>query len=107
MHITGFSMGNYHFSQAFAPADFLSAGGYGTWDLGLFTPERFASIMHVCGGGHPIRAQNSKHVLQWVHHGEQDDIIPISASQKIVDAWTKAQSDEVKFSRYPDAAHDS
>ena len=46
-------------------------------------------------------------IIDRVHHGERDDIIPISASQKMVDALTKAHADEVKFSRYPEAAHDS
>lgn len=63
--------------------------------------------MPICGGGDTIRAKNIKHVPQWIHHGELDDIVPISASQKMVDALTKAQADEVKFSKYPDAAHDS
>lgn len=84
-----------------------SIGGYGTWDLALSTPDRFASLMPICGGGDTIRAKNIKHVSQWVHHGDRDDIIPISASKKMVDALTKAQSPEVKFSRYPEAAHDS
>lgn len=63
--------------------------------------------MPICGGGDAIRAKNIKHVPQWVHHGERDDIIPISSSRKMVDALNKAQADEVKFSRYPDTGHDS
>lgn len=82
-------------------------GGYGTWDLALSTPDRFATLMPICGGGDTVRAKNIKHVPQWVHHGERDDIIPISASKKMVDALTKAQAEEVKFSRYPEDAHDS
>src|SRR5436190_6010547 len=29
----------------------LSMGGYGTWDLGLSHPEKFAAIVPICGGG--------------------------------------------------------
>ncbi|KAL8754298.1 MAG: hypothetical protein Q9199_004442 [Rusavskia elegans] len=90
IHVTGFSM-----------------GGYGTWDLALSTPHRFASLMPICGGGDEVRAKNIKHVPQWVHHGERDDIIPISASMKMVEALTDAKAEEVRFSRYPEAAHDS
>ena len=32
----------------------LSMGGYGTWDLGLAYPERFAAIVPICGGGQVI-----------------------------------------------------
>ena len=48
IHITGFSM-----------------GGYGTWDLAMHTPNRFASLMPVCGGGDPLRASQIKHLPQW------------------------------------------
>ena len=48
IHLTGFSM-----------------GGYGAWDLALHTPNRFASLMPICGGGDPIRASQIKHISQW------------------------------------------
>ena len=48
IHLTGFSM-----------------GGYGIWDLAMHTPNRFASLMPICGGGDPIRASQIKHIHQW------------------------------------------
>lgn len=63
--------------------------------------------MPICGGGDAIRAKNVKHVPQWVHHGERDDIIPISASEKMVKALQEAGAADVRFSRYEEAAHDS
>lgn len=89
VHVTGFSM-----------------GGYGTWSLGLHTPSRFASLAPICGGGDVLRARQLAHVPQWVHHGELDDIIPVSASAKMVAALEKADAD-VTFSRYRELAHDS
>ncbi|KAJ9635989.1 hypothetical protein H2199_008344 [Coniosporium tulheliwenetii] len=74
LHVTGFSM-----------------GGYGTWSLGLHSPDRFASLVPICGGGDSILAKNIKHIPQWVHHGELDDIIPISQSVKMVSALERAQ----------------
>ncbi|KAL8698504.1 MAG: hypothetical protein Q9201_006529 [Fulgogasparrea decipioides] len=85
----------------------LDMGGYGTWDLAVSTPERFASLMPICGGGDTIRAKNIKHVPQWVHHGERDDIIPISASKKMVTALERAGAMEVRFSVYAEDGHDS
>lgn len=90
IHLTGFSM-----------------GGYGTWDTGLHSPDRFATLTPICGGGDTFLAKNIKHIPHWVHHGELDDIIPISASEKMVAALRKAGAREVKFSRYPELAHDS
>jgi len=90
VHVTGFSM-----------------GGFGTWKLGLKDPDRFASLVPVCGGGDEALAKNLKHVPQWVHHGEKDDIVPISQSIYMVNALKKAGADEVRFTRYPDAYHDS
>ncbi|KAF2141482.1 uncharacterized protein K452DRAFT_309232 [Aplosporella prunicola CBS 121167] len=89
IHLTGFSM-----------------GGYGIWDLALHTPARFATLTPICGGADMIRASQIKHVPQWVHHGELDDIIPISQSKKMVDALKKAGAQKVQFTRYPNAAHD-
>lgn len=100
-------MGNDHYCAYFSDCSPFFSGGYGTWDLALSTPDRFATLMPICGGGDAIRAKNIKHVPQWVHHGERDDIIPISASKEMVDALNKARADEVKFSRYAEAAHDS
>src|SRR5207247_355258 len=32
----------------------LSMGGYGTWNLGLTHPDKFAAIAPICGGGELI-----------------------------------------------------
>lgn len=90
VHVNGFSM-----------------GGYGTWDLAMHSPNRFATLMPICGGGDTARASLISHVPQWVHHGDKDDIIPLKASQQMVRALERAEAPEVKFSRYPDLMHDS
>ena len=84
----------------------LSMGGYGTWELATACPERFAAIAPVCGGGHFIRAQRLKHVPAWVFHGAKDDVVPVEKSGEMVRALT-ACGGSVKFTVYPDAAHDS
>ena len=63
--------------------------------------------MPISGGGDTIRVKNIKHVPQLVYHGKCDDIIPISASMKMADALARAGADEVRFSRYPEATHNS
>ncbi|OAP60972.1 hypothetical protein AYL99_05974 [Fonsecaea erecta] len=90
IHVTGFSM-----------------GGYGTWDLAMHSPRRFATLAPICGGGDHLRASHIRHVPHWVFHGDRDDIIPVRASIQMVNALEKADAKEVKFKRYPDLMHDS
>ena len=85
----------------------LSMGGYGTWDTATRYPSRFAAIAPICGGGDARRAARSlRSMPTWVFHGEKDNVVPISQSEVMVDALKKAGND-VKFTRYPNAEHDS
>ncbi|MEM7316814.1 MAG: family 16 glycoside hydrolase, partial [Planctomycetota bacterium] len=86
----------------------LSMGGFGTWMLASYTPERFAAIAPICGGGDrtmtPYMIGNR--IPTWVFHGGKDFVVPLSRSQELVDAFKKRKVD-IKFTVYPDAGHDS
>jgi predicted peptidase len=84
----------------------LSMGGFGTWETATQYPERFAAIAPICGGGRPYTAARLKNIPTWVFHGEKDPVVPIKRSEEMVDALKTAGGD-VKFTRYPDAGHDS
>ncbi len=84
----------------------LSMGGYGTWALATEYPNRFAAIAPVCGGGDPSKVETIKHIPVWVFHGAKDEVVPIEKSQEMVAALTALGAD-VKFTVYPEAAHDS
>jgi predicted peptidase len=84
----------------------LSMGGFGTWALATYQPDRFAAIVPICGGGDPARVRRIKHIPTWVFHGGKDPTVPLAMSEKMVDALKKAGGD-VKFTVYPNAAHDS
>ena len=84
----------------------LSMGGFGTWALAAHTPNRFAAIVPICGGGDPSRARRIVRIPTWVFHGGKDGTVPLENSQKMVDALKKAGGDP-KFTIYPDAGHDS
>jgi predicted peptidase len=93
----------------------LSMGGYGTWDLGLAYPERFAAIVPICGGGQVItvllasdaKGQALKTLGVWAFHGGKDPVVPLEESQRMVDALKKAGVPDVKLTVYPEAQHDS
>lgn len=85
----------------------LSMGGYGTWDLAMMFPERFAGIVPICGGSaYPHSVELLTNLPIWVFHGAKDDIVPVEESQVLVNALTKLGSN-VRFTVYPEAGHDS
>lgn len=84
----------------------LSMGGYGTWDLAMAYPNKFAAIAPICGGNEPKKTYLLKNVPVWVFHGAKDNVVPLKASEEMVEAL-KARGGEVKFTVYPEADHDS
>lgn len=84
----------------------LSMGGFGTWALAAANPDRFAAIVPICGGANPSQADKLVGIPTWVFHGAKDFVVPLSASQSIVDA-IKAKGGDPKFTVYPEAGHDS
>ena len=84
----------------------LSMGGFGTWDTAARYPQRFAAIAPICGGGDPFRVRSLKDMPTWVFHGDKDPTVPVQRSIDMVEALKKAGND-AKFTRYPNAGHDS
>lgn len=84
----------------------LSMGGYGTWKLAQSHPEMFAAIVPICGGGNPKEAWKLRHMPVWCFHGKLDEIVPVSASENMINALKPINSN-VKFTVYPETYHDS
>lgn len=84
----------------------VSMGGAGTWRLASAHPERFAAIAPICGWGDLGMARRIGSIPTWVFHGARDDVVPLQASQEMVDAL-KQVGNEAKLTIYPDAGHDS
>jgi predicted peptidase len=91
----------------------LSMGGYGTWNLGLSHPERFAAIVPICGGGEMISillAHDEKALKSlgvWAFHGGKDPVVPVEESQRMVQLLKRRGVTDVKLTIYPEAGHDS
>ena len=81
-------------------------GGFGTWSLVAHSPDRFAAIAPICGGGEPKTVKGFKHVPAWVFHGTKDGAVGFERSEQMVDALKK-QGAEVKFTAYEGVGHDS
>ena len=93
----------------------LSMGGYGSWSLAQESPERFAAVVPICGGGTPVQARvygdsPKGKALQalpfWAFHGARDPIVDPSESARMVEAL-RTIGCEVKYTIYPEAGHDS
>ena len=84
----------------------LSMGGFGAWRLGAITPDRFAAIAPICGGGEIYWASNFPHLPVWAFHGAKDAVVPVERSQQMVEALKKAGG-KPKLTVYPNAGHDS
>jgi predicted peptidase len=96
----------YHVDQDRIYVTGLSMGGFGTWALATYQPDRFAAIVPICGGGEPRRARNIAHLPTWVFHGAKDEAVPLELSEAMVEALKRAGGN-VKFTVYPEADHDS
>jgi len=83
----------------------MSMGGYGAWFWAGASPERFAAVAPVCGGGKVKDAPNMIDLPTWVFHGKKDRAVPISESQKMVDAMKEEGSEVVKFTIYKEYGH--
>ena len=84
----------------------LSMGGFGTWQLAAYAPQRFAAIAPICGRTDPRIAKRVAKLPAWVFHGALDKAVPVSGSEVIVAAIQKAGGDP-RLTIYPDLEHDS
>ena len=93
----------------------LSMGGYGSWSLGMALCDRLAAIAPICGGGSFIDVYNAsgakgkalRSLGVWAFHGAKDTVVPLSESEKMVEALKKFGHPAPKLTIYPDARHDS
>jgi predicted esterase len=87
-----------------------SAGGNGTWGVGLQHPDYFAALVSVAGYyGWPFTVPENicglKDVPVWAFHGAKDEVMPLEAEQNLVDAL-EACGGNVQFTIFPDIGHD-
>ncbi len=94
----------------------LSMGGFGTWRLAAYAPERIAAIAPICGGGEPYWARRIGPIPVWAFHGAKDTGVPPERSLVMIDALKKvkanprfkaANNPTPKITIYPEAKHDS
>lgn len=68
----------------------LSMGGFGTWDLLMRFPDRFAAAIPYCGGADPSQAENLAKIPIYTFHDTTDTSVPVSGTQAVVKAIQEA-----------------
>lgn len=109
----------------------ISMGGAGTWYLAAANPNKFAAIAPVCGWVVPPANLSSLSKLPenitaitqekdpylaiakligktpvWLFHGDMDNVVLVSESQKMAEAL-KTLGSEIKYSEYSGVGHNS
>lgn len=103
----------------------LSMGGYGTWDIALREPRRFAALVPICGGlvhsGRPsmnvasveneadpyaAAALRLRSVPAWIFHGARDGLVPPEFSRRM-HAALKAAGADVRLAEFPETGHNA
>jgi predicted peptidase len=83
----------------------LSMGGFGTWDLLVRYPDRFAAAIPICGGGIEDTAASFAKLPIWVFHGAVDPEVEVELSRHMVDALHKAGG-KPGYTEFPDVGHE-
>ncbi len=104
----------------------LSMGGYGSWNIALAEPARFAAIVPICGGiraprserpslmvealaqesdPHTSLAQRLKNMPIWIFHGALDNAVPPDDDRRLHAAFQRIGAGDVRYTEYPQGNH--
>jgi len=84
----------------------LSMGGFGTWDLLMRYPDRFAAAIPYCGAGDPKQAEILKDIPIWTFHDTTDNIVPCKGTQAMVKAIQEAGGTLITYTETAKYGHD-
>ena len=84
----------------------MSLGGYGTLRFAGAYPEVVTAAVALCGGGNANDGCDLATVPLWIQHGNSDRAVPISESEKIVNAIKNCNGGEnLKYTIHKGADH--
>lgn len=86
----------------------MSLGGYGAIDFAAAYPDRIAAAIGMCGGATKKDLSGLATMPLWIIHGTGDAAVPVSQSDKVVEAVKAAQTDGVnrlQYDRVPGMNH--
>lgn len=83
-----------------------SMGGAGSWKLASDYPARFAAVVPISGKTQLKYVAPLRNMPVWAFHGAEDPVVPVSESQKIVDALQNSGGN-ARLTIFPDIGHDA
>ena len=83
----------------------ISMGGFGTWDIIMRNPDKFAAAVPICGGADPSMAEALKDHPIYTTHSQDDNIVPVSGTDEMVNALLNAGSTAVKYDEITGKGH--
>lgn len=84
----------------------LSRGAYGAWRLAIENSGRFAAMVAISGAAPAPYAGWLGDLPIWVFHGEDDSVIPVEESIRMVDS-IRSEGGNAKLTIYPEVGHDA
>jgi predicted peptidase len=81
-----------------------SMGAFGAILLAAREPKRFASLVPICGGVDYVDSLRLRDVPIWAFHGENDPIIPVQESRRLVDLVNQIGG-KARLTVYPGVGH--
>jgi len=84
----------------------MSLGGYGTLDFAGTYPDKIAAAIALCGGATLKDYRGLGELPLWIVHGTADTAVPVSASDRVVEAIKKTGDDSrLIYTRMPGINH--
>ncbi len=83
----------------------MSLGGYGTLHFAGKYADKITAAVALCGGGNEKDACNLATIPLWIQHGDADNAVPISQSEKMVSAIKKCSGDNLIYTIIKGANH--
>ncbi|MGN7839192.1 prolyl oligopeptidase family serine peptidase [Stenotrophomonas sp. 22385] len=106
----------------------MSMGGYGSWNIALEHPDRFAALVPVCGAVLAPRAVRATLFVEavadeadpyaamaarlkatpiWMFHGALDDVVLPADDRKLKAAFDAAGARDMRYTEYPQGNHNA
>ncbi|WP_282275040.1 prolyl oligopeptidase family serine peptidase [Stenotrophomonas sp. PS02297] len=106
----------------------MSMGGYGSWNIALAEPARFAAVVPVCGAVRAPRnerpgllveavaqeadpymaiARRLENVPLWIFHGARDDVVRPDDDRRLHAAFQAVGARDARYTEYPHGNHNA
>ncbi|UGS22996.1 carboxylesterase family protein [Flavobacterium channae] len=83
---------NYNVDESRIYVCGMSLGGYGTLHFAGKYADKITAAVAICGGGNVKDGCKLATIPLWIQHGDKDFIVPMSESEKVVNAIRKCNA---------------